>query len=161
MQSCAEKNIRFDCNTQVRIAHGRAPFLFTRPSFLPFPLFFMHDSYEPRESTYERQPEVTVPFVVLFLLLVLGLENSFFFMSGDLPLHMRLCQMASKEKKSTSGCHSRLTDVCARDNLIITFAMQITSGLRAVGQCSPSHAPTIGLRSEQNLSIGGYFGVKI
>ena len=56
--------------------------------------------------------KLTVPFVGLFLLLVLDWKT-LFLMPGDLLLQMRWCQDKSKEKKSTSGCRSRVTDVCA------------------------------------------------
>ena len=56
--------------------------------------------------------KLTVPFVGLFLLLVLDWKT-LVLMSSDLPLQIRWCQNASKENKLTSRCRSRLTDVCA------------------------------------------------
>ena len=56
--------------------------------------------------------KLTVPFVGLFLLLVLDWKT-LVSMSGGLSLLMLWCQNASKENKSTSGCRSWLRDVCA------------------------------------------------
>ena len=66
------------------------------------------DVCEPRMVTWK----LTVPNVGLFLLLALDWKT-LVLMSGDFPLQMQWCQNASNEKSSTSGCHSRLTDVCA------------------------------------------------